>query len=237
MIDWSTTLFRASSIGTLMTEPRSKSESLSETTRTYLKQLYREKKYSFRKIVKSKYFDKGNLCEEEGITVYSRYKKRMFKKNSERINSEYFTGEPDFFDGPIITEAEWIYDNKASWDAFTFPFPDDKLDKNYKYQGLTYCELTGAKGATFAFTLVDTPEHLVQKEIKSILWETGEEATEKEVEFIKFNMTFSDKMSIEERVCEFVVNRDDEEMGIVKERTKIWRDYLKFLDEPKIILV
>lgn len=236
-IDWSKTLFRASAIGELMTNPRSKSETLSDTTKKYLRKLHRSLKYGFYEEIQSKYFDKGNACEEDGITLYSRYKRTMYKSNRERIDNEFFTGIPDYFDGNTVRTAKWIYDNKSAWDWTTFPYTGDKLTKDYEYQGLVYCDLTGAKGATFVYTLIDTPEPLILSAIKSVFYKTGVEATEEHAAAIRRNMTFSDKMSIEERICEFNVEWKDDALNEVKERVPEWRKYLQFLDTPKIISV
>lgn len=236
-IDWSKTLFRASAIGELMTNPKLKSETLSQATIKYLRKLHRAKKYGFHDDITSKYFEKGNACEEDGITLYSRYKRVMHKSNRERVDNECFTGIPDYFDGENVRQAKWIYDNKSSWDWTTFPYPGDVLNKDYEWQGLIYCDLTGADGATFVHTLVDTPEPLIESEIKRVLYKTGLPATDEQSAAIRRNMTFSDKMSIEERICEFVVKRDDVAVGKVIERVPTWRDYLRFLDEPKIISI
>lgn len=236
MIDWNKTLFRCHRSGDIMTEPRSKSESLSATCKTYLRQLYREKKYHRYKSIVSKYIDKGLAVEEDSLTLYSRVKGRMFKKNEERILDEFIIGEPDTYEGKSIKEADVIIDTKSCWDLFTMPFPDDSIDKGYYWQLQGYMSLTGASSAALAYCLVDTPDHLIQKEIDSIRWRTGLEATPEQRERIIKEMKFDD-IPMNERVVEFIINRDDKAIEAVHNRVLECREYLKFLDERKIVSV
>ena len=60
---------RASSIGKIMTNPKTKGESLSQTTKTYLQELAVEEVYNIRKEFSSRYTDKGNEVEELSIAL------------------------------------------------------------------------------------------------------------------------------------------------------------------------
>lgn len=235
-IDFSKLLFRCHRIGDIMTEPRSKSESLSQTCKTYLRQLYREKKYGRKKDIIGKYIEKGLLNEEDEITLYSRVTRRMYKKNTERINNEWLTGEPDLYEGESIRKATKIIDLKGSWDLFTLPFPDDTPDKDYGWQGQSYMDLSGAETFTLAHTLCDTPLHLIRKEIDSIKWRTGIDATPEQIFQIERNMKFSD-IPMNERVVEFVIPRDDAAIQRIHDRVEECREYLIYLDQPKIISI
>ena len=129
--------FRCSSIGKLMTNSRSKTETLSTTTQTYLKQLHTEEAFNRRYEIKTKYLDKGIMVEEESITLYSKVKKEVFFKNQERFNNEFLTGEPDNIDGKIR-------DIKSSWSFETFPLHEETIpNKDYYYQLQGYMALTG----------------------------------------------------------------------------------------------
>jgi hypothetical protein len=55
---------RCSAIGKIMTNPKTKGESLSQTTKTYLQELAVEEIYGIRKEFSSRYTDKGNEVEE-----------------------------------------------------------------------------------------------------------------------------------------------------------------------------
>ena len=60
---------RCSQIGKIMTNPRTKGERLSQTTKTYLLELAVEEKYGIHKEFWSRYTDKGNEVEAEAIAL------------------------------------------------------------------------------------------------------------------------------------------------------------------------
>ena len=55
---------RCSAIGKIMTSPRTKGELLSETAKSYVQDLFKEKELGISKEFWSRYTDKGNECEE-----------------------------------------------------------------------------------------------------------------------------------------------------------------------------
>ena len=115
-MDFSKILFRASGCGHLMTEPKSKADkdagSLSEGAKTHLIDVYVANKYGRQDEINSKYIEKGLMVEEDGITHYSRVKKRFFKKNIDHLSNEFIKGTPDLFDGDDIRHAEIITDER-----------------------------------------------------------------------------------------------------------------------------
>jgi hypothetical protein len=223
-MDFSKTLFRCSSLGKIMTDGGG------VTREKYLRQLHRELKYGRRKEFTSKYTEKGLQVEEDAITLYSRVKKTFFKKNSERLNNSFITGEPDLFTGLEIRSADTIIDTKASWDLFTFPYPTDKPDKNYYWQMQGYMALTGAKSATLAFCLVNTPETLINDEKRKLLYKMNA-GTDLNPDYIEASeelersMIFDD-IPMEERVIEFTVTRNDKDIAALYNRIDTCREYL-----------
>jgi hypothetical protein len=146
---------RASATKNIMTNPRSKSETLSETCKTYLEEWAKESIYGVRKNIKSKYLTKGISVEDEAIEYYSEIAKLGFVlKNQDRFEDEFFTGTPDLITG------DTVYDFKSSWDCFTFPLFDTEPDKGYWMQLQVYMELTGLKKAKLVYTLQNTPDEL-----------------------------------------------------------------------------
>jgi hypothetical protein len=146
---------RASATKNIMTNPRSKSETLSETCKTYLEEWAKESIYGVRKNIKSKYLTKGISVEDEAIEYYSEIAKLGFVlKNQDRFEDEFFTGTPDLIVG------DTVYDFKSSWDCFTFPLFDTEPDKGYWMQLQVYMELTGLKKAKLVYTLQNTPDEL-----------------------------------------------------------------------------
>lgn len=151
---------RASEAGKLMVQPRSKTETLSETTKGYLQEWLKESIYGYRKEIKSKYLEKGIMMEDEAISKAIEWLDLPFVlKNEQSFEDEFFTGTPD-----IVTDTE-VLDIKCSWDAFSFPLFEDEIPtKDYFYQLQVYMHLTGRKAARLVYVLTNTPE--------SITWET-----------------------------------------------------------------
>jgi hypothetical protein len=123
-INWDTWKLRCHAIGYVMGEPKLKKDkeagNLSATAKSYLLKCYIKERFGREKDIKSKYILKGLAVEEDNITLYSRVKKKFFKKNMERLENGWICGEPDLFEGEVILKASAIIDMKSSWDIFTF---------------------------------------------------------------------------------------------------------------------
>ncbi len=258
-IDFSNYLFRCSGIGGLMAY-KEKNE-LPAGAITELKKIYKETRRKRREDVKSKYLDKGNKCEEDSITLYSRVSKRFYKKNDIRVNNFFLTGNPDLFIGEEIMKAEEIDDIKSSWSAITFPMPDDKLNNDYYLQLQGYMAITGAKTSKLAYCLVNATFEEIEKQRRylknelGVIDETGNEdflAGAKKIErnFIYDYKEFQSKypgydfaytyeewveegldIPIEERVITYEIPRNDDDIMLIYKRIKLCRDYLNQLDE------
>jgi hypothetical protein len=169
-----------------MTSPRNKSEVLSETAKTYLKELWIEKEYNRRKEIHSKYMEKGTMVEEEALTLFTEVTGQFYKKNEKDFYNDFLTGTPDIFPG--------LVDIKSCWDLWTFQ--DFDADK-YFWQMQGYMWLTGEKSAVVAACLIDTPFHLIADEQRKWTWRNGiidpdSEAAQAGLMEIEKNMTFSD---------------------------------------------
>lgn len=166
--------FRCSGLGYLMTEPKLKSEALSETAKTHLIDVFVSAKYNRREEITSKYLDKGNACEEDSITALSRVQKRMFNKNEEHLENDFIKGTPDIFIGESIKNAIETLDTKTSWSANTFfRVQKDAVDKMYYWQGQGYMWLTGAKKHTVAYCLVNGTEQAIIDEKRKLAYKMG----------------------------------------------------------------
>jgi hypothetical protein len=151
---------RASAGGKLMTEPRSKTETLSETTKTYVYEWLKEQIYGVRKNIQNKYLSKGLKLEDTAIDKSIEWLDLPFTlKNEQFFENDFFCGTPDL----IVDEI--VYDTKCSWDCFTFPlFDNDIPTKDYYYQLQIYMELTGCKKAKLVYVLLNTPDELTYDE-------------------------------------------------------------------------
>lgn len=151
---------RASASGKLMTSPRNKSESLSETTKSYIKEWATEQIYGFRKELKNKYVNKGLKLEDMAIDKAIEWLDLpLVLKNEKHFEDEYFKGTPDL----ILNDT--VYDIKCSWDAYTFPLFDKEVPtKDYFYQLQVYMWLTGCRKAVLTYVLLNTPDELTYEE-------------------------------------------------------------------------
>ena len=141
----------------LMTNPLRKSDELSETTKTWLKEKAVEEVLGLRKRVQTKPMIKGTLCEHKSIDLYNKVMQSKYKKNSATKEKNGFCGTPD------LLADERIVEIKTSWDATTFPFFKDEVCKlvkksGYDWQCRVYMMLFGIDKAVVSYCLVDTPE-------------------------------------------------------------------------------
>lgn len=148
-------IFRCSSLAKLMTNPRNKSESLSETAKSYIKQLAKENFYGYTSKIETKQMRKGTEYEMESIgLVNSVWFGSNFVKNQLRETQGYLSGHPD-----IITDDS-IIDIKTSWSLETFPALPEDAD-SYEWQVRGYMHLFNKPRAFVIFCMIDTDDELL----------------------------------------------------------------------------
>lgn len=152
-------LFRCSSLGKIMTEPRSKAEGiLSAGAKTYIRELAQQEILGIDFEFSSKETEKGIEVEPESIALLNRVRGLALVKNTERKSNGLITGECDLYDA----SARRGYDLKSSWSAKTFPgWQVDCEDKLYEWQCRGYMWLWEADAWEVNYALVDTPERLI----------------------------------------------------------------------------
>ena len=149
--------FRASSIGKIMTEPKSKSEVLSVGAKTYIRELAAQEILGIDFRVSSKPMEKGIFMEQSAIDLFNEVNGTWLQKNTERRTANGITGECDLFD-PVKNIG---HDIKCSWSAATFPiFPIDAENNIYEWQMRAYMMLWDAEAWNIQYCLLTTPEHL-----------------------------------------------------------------------------
>lgn len=187
MIDFSKYLVHSSAYGNLLTEPKAKADKdaglLSATVQQYLWEVYLEEKYQRKKEITTRYMEKGILQEEQSITVYCRWAKKLYYKNEQRITNKYLTGEIDLTDNEDIYKTFCGIDIKTSWDIFTFPKPNAKPNPMYEAQNLCYMDLTGAQEWKTSSVLVNAPQHQIMDEKRKLMYKLN--CSEHDEEYIK----------------------------------------------------
>jgi len=145
---------RASGASQIMTNARSKNETLGATAKTHCQDWLKEQLYGVRKEFYSKYTDKGNSVELAAIKFYN----QNAEKNEQFFEDDFFTGTPD------VILPDLIADIKSSWSPSTFPLFDAEPEPAYVLQGQVYMHLTGVKKFELVYCLMDTPMYLIERE-------------------------------------------------------------------------
>jgi hypothetical protein len=217
---------RSSALGSIMTEPKSKSDMFSKTAVATAIQSAVVMKYGKHpKDLQADAIRKGLQVEEDAITWLSVRDRKVYVKNEERLENEWISGTPDIIDGEVVIDI------KSSWDIFTFyASMFDNLDKGYWWQLQAYMALTGCKNARLVYVLCDTPEAILGQMARKIEWELGSPATDAVsgpiIETMYRNHRYPE-LSEMDRIFEFGVERDDEAMGRAYERVEQLRKHIQ----------
>lgn len=160
-------LFRCSSLGDIMTEPRSKSEEFSKTAMKRAIEAYIISKYDrFPKDITSDAIRKGLMVEDDAIDILSRVDGKLYLKNEVRFSDDYITGTPDIISDNVV-------DIKSSFDIFSFFSSKFDYEKDYWWQLQGYMALTGKKTARLAYVLCDTPDVIIESMKRKAWYDLG----------------------------------------------------------------
>lgn len=228
--NWNEIKFRASSWGNLLTESKDR-KGLGQVCQKELIKIYNQVKYGRKKDITTKQMDKGKMCEESAITMVSRVEKRLYVKNQQELENEWFRGHPDIGDHQDISQAKDVSDIKCSWEMDTFTTKLlEPLDKGYEAQLNVYYDLTGAESGSLFYCLVSAPMQILEQEKKSLLWRM-DVATELNPAYIEAAeeleklMVFED-IDIRERVIKLPVPKNEELIQKMKDKVPIFRQWL-----------
>jgi hypothetical protein len=208
---------------------------LPEGAKTHCDKWLKEFVWKRRPEIKSKYITKGNLNEEDGFTVMAvELGLGMVYKNTQYHSNEYIHGTDDLFVKGIV------YDNKCSWDLSTFPMYAKEIpDVKYEWQLNGYCELRNVDDAVLAYTLIDAPQELIEREIK---WLTDHNEIYKKVcnmvytadyfnhlrdnFFADATYNYFVEIPQSKRIKPFNIKRDPLKINKTIERVKMCRSYI-----------
>lgn len=199
--------FRCSSLGHLMTEPRSKAEGdLSIGARSYIRQLVKEELFSVEFEVSSKETDKGIAVENTAIALLNKVRGLNLAKNTERRRNEWITGECDLFDAP----RRRGHDIKAPWSLKTFPaWTVDAIDPLYDWQMRGYMMLWDADEWEVNYVMVNTPQELIRNEA--------------------MDQHLVDHIPAHHRLTTWVIERDFQKESLIRHRCDAARSYYEQL--------
>lgn len=237
-INWDLVKIRCSSLADLFTEPQAKADkeagNLSKTAKAHLIEVYARELWGVEKDLISKQIKKGRESEESAITLLSRIDKQLYVKNDMLADNEWIKGCCD-----ILTD-ETVDENKCSWDAFTFlPKLVEPVDKDYFAQIQGYLWLYNRQRGRLRYTLVDTPDFLIEGE-KYRLLRSMNVVSEESPEFVaaarklESNMRFS-HIPIQHRVISHEIPRDEEFLAKIPGKVTKAREFLKELHEKHMM--
>jgi len=208
-------------------EKRDKKPELSKTAKARVQERFLEDQYDMKQVFWSKYTDKGNIQEGESITLMSRVL-GLFNtvKNEKSFSNDHFTGTPD-----VLIE-DYVIDVKTSWNGFTFPFWEDKIpNMDYYYQLQCYMHLTGKRKAKLVYCLVNTPEEMIEDEIRRQAWQHKIIDVNESFETYVRNQMIFDHVPEEIRVKEFSFDYDENTVKKMIERVDLCGEYYDQLKE------
>ena len=154
-------IVRCSSLSKMMTNPRGKTEEISATSKTWLKEMVKEEVFGYHKQLDTPAINKGIDYEFMSIDLLNDATFNSYKKNEERITNDWLTGEAD-----IVTDDE-ILDVKSSWSLETFPaFQEDAAaavkKAGYDWQLRGYMMLYNKPKASIQYCMISTPDSLLK---------------------------------------------------------------------------
>lgn len=198
-------LIRCSSLGKLMTEPRSKSEGpLSATAKTHIREIAAQTIFGVVFEFTSKETEKGIRLEGDAIALLNRVRGLALAKNAERRDDGFITGECDLWN----PAARSGHDLKVPWSIKTFPLIAAAAeDKDYLWQMRGYMKLWDAQQWEVNYALLDTPEDLIGYEPQA--------------------MHFVSHALEHMRLTTWVVQRDLEAEAAIAEKVRLARQYLR----------
>ena len=190
---------RCSSLGKIMTNPRKKGEVLSQTAKSYIRDIAKQDFFGYVSELDNKYLDKGNQCEQDSIDLFNAVFFTDYKKNTERISNDFLTGECD------IDTGESIIGIKTSWSLETFPATEDEAqDKNYEWQVRGYMMLYNRMNASVSFCMVSTPNELLKDWDNHSVHFVSHIEPEHRVTVVNYERDFELEKQIEEKCTEAI---------------------------------
>jgi len=198
---------------------------LSGTCKAHLANLFVAAVYDRHEDFFNKYMTKGLMVEEDVITQYCLLTSNMAVKNTVRLKNEFVEGENDFMIDDVVLDA------KAKWSIFQFT--RDRvvpIDPIYHWQLDCYMWLFNKPKARLVQGLVNTPEKLILKEEKELLYKFigTEEDYKAACAELRRNHTYDD-IPLDKKMNWIDVKRSDERIELIKARVTECRNYMNGL--------
>lgn len=199
----------------IMGTSRSKTEALSETAKTELRNLFRLNYFSYNSFEGNKHTRKGNDLEDQAINAISLKMALSLKKNTERRENDCISGECDIY----VPSRNLIIDAKCSWSIGTHPFFSDEAAQKVKKSGYDiqvqgYMWLWDCDQAHIDFVLLPTPEELLS---------FGDDSFQ--------HVDLVNRIPLNKRITTVVVRRDEKVIEKIKQQVDLVREYYQLLEK------
>lgn len=198
---------RCSMLHQLMSEPRTKADReaglISDTAKAAVREVAKFDLFGYQSFEGNKYTAKGNQLEEQAIKLSGFTRGLVLKKNTERRENDWISGECDIY----VPSRKLIIDTKCSWDIGTHPFFADEAEAKaekagYDIQMQGYMWLWECDEAQIDFVLFPTPLDLI-----------GYDNAEKLIDLVE-------QIPQSKRITTVTIKRDEEIIAKIQERVE-----------------
>lgn len=204
---------------------------LPKGVQTFCLKWIKEQLYERRQEFSSKFTQKGNSVEEESIAFIGRtlglsefeMETGQFIKNDVYMENDYMTGTSDVVPAGF---PNLIVDAKNSWDCFTFPLFETELpEQKYYYQGIGYMNLWGKTEYKVGYTLLNTPESIIESEMRKYAYSNGIDVEDLDYQEFYDKHTY-DNILDELKIKIFSFNQDERVVKEIENRVIECRKFI-----------
>ncbi|MGV3227291.1 translocation protein TolB precursor [[Pasteurella] aerogenes] len=202
---------RCSGIADIIGIPKAKAdrEQPTQTAKSAVRKIAKYDLFGYRDFDGNKFTEKGTLLEEQAIKLSGLTRGLVLKKNQERRENEWLTGECDIY----VPTRKLIIDTKCSWDIGSHPFFEDEAEEKaikagYDWQMQGYMWLWDCQQAQIDFVLLPTPIGLLST-----------------YDSVEQNIDLVEQIPQSKRITSVTIKRDDEKIELIKERVEVAQKY------------
>lgn len=203
---------KCSGLADLMVKPKS-GNGISATAKSAVRKIVKFDLFGYRDFEGNKYTEKGIALEERAIKLSGRKRGLPLKKNTERRENDWITGECDIY----VPSRRLIIDTKCSWDIGSHPFFADEAEEKAKKAGYDaqmqgYMWLWDCSEAKIDFVLLPTPYDQL----------SSYDDPNRYIDLVE-------QIPQEKRITTVTIKRDEKVIEKIKERVEIAQEYYQQL--------
>lgn len=221
-------LFRCHNAGTLLTEPKLKSEAgqLSQTAKTMIEAMWLKNTFGYREIITTDAMTKGLRLEQESMALAQQVLGGAFRsKNRETLQNDFIIGTPDIILADCVEDIKTCYNLRTFFEA--------EPTKLYITQAQCYMALTGRKYYRLIYCLVPNTDDAIIKECERVAWQYGRDYENQDYidhcTQIKLNNDCIKSIPPMQRVKVFEFSYDETVMDMLYKKVELGREYYKTL--------